>query len=192
MNNDIKKVGYTIAMISLIIKGIDLIFFFGSIIEWWKTGIIFYFCLWFTHLATIKSSRSGNNVSVPLSIIMIFVSVLFLLGDVFAFLGFAISLNSTSLMTVGITPLCNLLHIVANISILIEGAVKKPVKRYDPSDEYVSYEEIPFHESDETNSGLQNMNQQFSDSNGSATRAYGTTDADTKYREEYGSDAFGG
>ncbi|MBP5554504.1 MAG: hypothetical protein J6X94_06485 [Lachnospiraceae bacterium] len=164
MNNGIKKVGFTIAMISLIIKGIDLLVFFGSIIEWWGIGIIFYFCLCFTHLVTIKSSRSDNNISVPLSIIMIFVSVLFLLGDILAFLGLAISLNSTPLMAVGITPLCNLLNIAANISILIEGAVNKPVRRYDPAEEYVSYEEIPF----------------------------SSSDADNEYQEKYGSETFKG
>ena len=157
MNNDTKKVGYTIALISLAIRILTFLIFLGSIIEWWGAAVIIPICLSFTHFATIKSAKSRNSVSVPLSIVMIVISVIFLLADGFMFLGFVISLNSTPLMAMGMTPICNVLNIVANISILIESAVKKSPRVYFPDNQYVDYEEIPDPSLDEVISGLQHV-----------------------------------
>ena len=158
MNYDKKNVGYTIALVSLAVKIVNFLIFFSNIVEWWKGELLVYFLLWFTHFVTIKSSKSRNSVSIPLSIIMIIVSVLFLLGDGLAFLGFVISLNTGLPMTVGITALCNILNLAANISILVECGTNKRVNRYVPTDEYVNYEEIPYSSTDEMIYKLHNMN----------------------------------
>ena len=75
--------------------------------------------LYFTSILAIVSSILKGTASLVLSIVTIALACLFLCGDGIMFLGFAVSLNSTPMIRMGIAPLVNVLNLVSGILCLI-------------------------------------------------------------------------
>lgn len=135
--NSIKKTGFILALISVIIKAVLTIIHLGDIIDWWGGMIPLFLVLAFTHGLAIWASSTKDNVSIGLSIALIAVSAIFLVGDGIMFLGFAASLNSTPLTEIGITPICNVINIISGIAVLIESVRKRNnVRYYHPYEVY--------------------------------------------------------
>ena len=86
--------------------------------------IVLYFVLYITSVATVASAFLKGMAGQITAITTAVVSGLFLGVDFIMWLGFAATLNSNSLISVGIAPLVNVLNIIACALIAI-GSLKK-------------------------------------------------------------------
>lgn len=111
-----KVMGFIIALAGLIYKVYFAILYFDKISMWWNGSMIaMYFLFYITSLATMASSFFKGKVGMIIAISIIFTSVSLLVVDGLAVLGFAASLDSTSLIERGIVPLVNVLNMLAGI-----------------------------------------------------------------------------
>ncbi len=118
-----KQIGMILAVATLLYKVSNFFMYMNSIFDWWGGAIFLYFILYFTSVCTIYASFSRKTTSIAISISMIVVSIIFLIGDIFAFLGFMASLNSTPLKEMGIMPFVNLMNALASCVIIVESAL---------------------------------------------------------------------
>ena len=119
----LKLIGLLIAIGGFIYKAVFAVTYFEDIYEWWSRLILLYFLLYSTSIITIASSLLKGTASLVMSIVVIALSWTLLLADGISYLGFAASLNDTPMIQLGITPLVNVLNMIAGVFILI-GAIR--------------------------------------------------------------------
>ena len=120
----LKFTGLLVAAAALVYKVIFAVTYFDKITDWWGGTIALYFVLYITSIATVASAFLKGMAGQITAITTAVVSGLFLGVDFIMWLGFAATLNSNSLISVGIAPLVNVLNIIACAFIAI-GSLKK-------------------------------------------------------------------
>ena len=120
----LKFTGLLVAAAALVYKVIFAVAYFDEITDWWGGMIVLYFVLYITSIATVASAFLKGLAGQITAITTAVVSGLFLGVDFIMWLGFAATLNSNSLISVGIAPLVNVLNIIACALIAI-GSLKR-------------------------------------------------------------------
>lgn len=129
MGKALKFLGAAIAVGSIVYKVILFTTYSRSITDWWGSMIVLYFLLYATSVCTILGAFLKESASGVISICMLVFCALFLSMDFLSYLGFAVSLNNTPMTHMGITPLANVILIVANICILIGSLIQEKKKK---------------------------------------------------------------
>lgn len=120
----LKTTGLLVAAVALVYKVIFAVAYFDEITDWWGGMIVLYFVLYITSAATLASAFLKGMAGQITAITTAVVSGLFLGVDFIMWLGFAATLNSNSLISVGIAPLVNVLNIIA-CALIVIGSLKK-------------------------------------------------------------------
>ena len=121
MKTGFRMIGLILGIGALICKIVDFAIFHDSILDWWGRMILLYIIMYSTSVLTIISAVTKDSVSKILSIIVMSLSAVLLGCDSIAWLGFAASLNSTPMHELGIMPVCNVVHAVAGVFVLISS-----------------------------------------------------------------------
>jgi hypothetical protein len=125
MKTGFKVIGLILGIVALTVKIVDLVMFHDSILDWWSRMIMLYIIMYSTSVLTIISAVTKDSVSKILSIIVMALSAVLLGCDGIAWLGFAASLNSTPMHELGIMPVCNIIHAIAGVFVLIGSCMNR-------------------------------------------------------------------
>ena len=108
-----KIIGLVIALGALAYKLVFTVYYWDSIVMWWAGTIAMFFILFATSFATAFTTFTRGIATLILAGTMIAISLTFLVVDGLCVLGFAASLNNSTLTECGIFPLVNVLNSIA-------------------------------------------------------------------------------
>ena len=120
----IKFVGLLLALGTIAYKVYIFTSYQRQILAWWGGLIVLYFLMYSTSALTVFAACAKDSTATLMSIIMAVFCALLLAGDFISWLGFMVTLNDMPMSHMGITPICNVVLLVANLSILIECRIR--------------------------------------------------------------------